>query len=71
MSTRLLENSDLPADIDGLAIHVLGSVVLAQEWLAKPALALDGRIPRDLLNSVSGTKLVRELLLRIEYGVYS
>ena len=70
VSTRRPENFDLPADIGDLAIRVLGSADLAKEWLEKPALALDGRIPRDLLSSASGTQLVRELLLRIEYGVY-
>lgn len=58
-------------DISALAVHVLGSDILATRWLHQPALALDGLAPAKLLTSEEGKLAVRDLLLRIEYGTYS
>lgn len=71
MNQPIEETDKLSADIATLAAHVLGSAALARGWLEEPAIALDGRRPADLMTSETGRQLVRELLLRIEYGVYT
>lgn len=58
-------------EITELAESVLGSRGLAEEWLAKPALALDGQRPLDMLTTAPGIAAVKDLLNRIEYGVYA
>lgn len=70
MNEPIRMTDDLPTDIPALAAQVLGSSVLAKLWLEDPAVALDGQRPSDLLTSKSGEQAVRQLLLRIEYGVY-
>lgn len=57
--------------VTNLAIAVLGSQEAAERWLASPAMALDQRKPIDLLQSSDGTDLVKTLLTRMEYGVYT
>ena len=54
-----------------LAISVLGSQDAAERWLASPAIGLDDRKPIDLLQSSEGTDMVKTLLTRMDYGVYS
>ena len=53
------------------AIETLGSQETAERWLSTPAMGLDQRKPLDLLRSTEGTELVKTLLTRMEYGVYS
>ncbi|SAL44151.1 hypothetical protein AWB72_04658 [Caballeronia concitans] len=53
------------------AISVLGSVQAAQDWLAAPAIALDGRRPLDMLYDPSGMRAVMTLLLRMDFCVYA
>ena len=53
------------------AIEVLGSQEAAERWLSTPAMGLDQRKPIDLLQSTEGTELVKTLLTRMDYGVYS
>lgn len=53
------------------AIDVLGSQEAAERWLASPAIGLDRRKPIDLLQSTEGTEMVKTLLTRMDYGVYS
>lgn len=62
--------SDFPTDAHQLAAQVLGSQALADRWMERPAPALDGRCPGELLADDAGVEAVRELLMRIEYGVY-
>lgn len=71
MNTSSCIPSDSPEDINQLAAHVLGSQALAAHWLQRSAPALDGRRPSELLTTEAGVQAVRELLMRIEYGVYS
>ena len=59
------------AQIELLAKRVLGSREEAQRWLERPALALDGRKPSELLDTRQGRDAVRHLLGRIEHGVYT
>jgi putative toxin-antitoxin system antitoxin component (TIGR02293 family) len=59
------------ASITEQAIDVLGSKEAAEHWLATPAIGLDQRRPIDLLQSSEGSELVKTLLTRMDYGVYS
>jgi putative toxin-antitoxin system antitoxin component (TIGR02293 family) len=58
------------AEILAKATEVLGSQEEAEQWLERPAMALDQRRPIDLLATPVGVKIVEEFLERIEYGVY-
>ncbi len=59
------------AEVVALATDVLGSQPAAEEWMVRPAIALDRRRPIDLLSTPAGVELVETLLHRIEYGVYT
>jgi putative toxin-antitoxin system antitoxin component (TIGR02293 family) len=61
---------EFPTDVHQLAIQVLGSQAVAARWMGRPAPALDGRCPGELLGDDAGVEAVRTLLMRIEYGVY-
>ncbi|CAN5462591.1 hypothetical protein BH10PSE16_BH10PSE16_03980 [soil metagenome] len=56
-------------EIKSLAESVLGSSAEAEEWLNKPALALDGYKPIALIATRAGAELVKDLLIRLDYGV--
>ena len=58
-------------DVEQLAIRVLGSEEAADTWMARPQLGLDGRRPLDLIGTAPGTRLVTDLLLRMEAGIYT
>lgn len=53
------------------ATEVLGSQAAAEKWLASPAVGLGGMRPIDLLTSTPGIESVKDLLGRIEFGVYA
>jgi putative toxin-antitoxin system antitoxin component (TIGR02293 family) len=59
------------AEILAKATAVLGSQEEAEDWLRRPAMALDQRRPIDLLATPAGVQLVEDLLGRIQYGVYT
>jgi putative toxin-antitoxin system antitoxin component (TIGR02293 family) len=59
------------AEILAKATEVLGSQDEAEHWLERPAMALDQRRPIDLLATPTGANLVADLLVRLEYGVYT
>jgi putative toxin-antitoxin system antitoxin component (TIGR02293 family) len=58
-------------EVTDTAQRVLGNRELAEEWLTKPALALDGMRPLDLITTTPGIESVKDLLTRMEYGVYA
>lgn len=58
-------------EVTDTAHRVLGNRELAERWLAQPALALDGQSPLDLLTTTPGIEAVKDLLTRMEYGVYA
>lgn len=58
-------------DLTDLAQRVLGTRDLAEQWLVQPAIALEGRSPLDFLGATPGIDAIKELLTRIEHGVYS
>lgn len=59
------------AEIMAQATSVFGTKEAAIAWLNKPALALEGKVPLDLLDTSAGHEMVRDLLGRFEYGVYT
>lgn len=59
------------AEILSRATDILGSQEEAERWLDRPAMALDGRRPIDLLATPAGIELVDDHLTRLEYGVYA
>lgn len=59
------------AAITEQAVQVLGSMDEAERWLSQPAVAFNGRRPIDLLATRQGADLVRDHLVRMEYGVYA
>ena len=52
------------------ASHTLGNRKSADRWLGSPVLALNRRSPCEMLTKPSGYPEVRDVLLRIEHGVY-
>ena len=65
--------SNLPADqigkISALANEVFGDEPVATAWLREPNLAMDNKPPISLLGTQLGFDRVKNLLLRIRYGV--
>lgn len=66
--------SDRVLQIASLYKHgadVFGDVVMFQDWLRSPLIALGGKKPIEFMNNDTGLSIVRDLLGRIEHGVYS
>ncbi len=59
------------AEILARATEVFGDQAEAEQWLARPAMALDERRPLDLLSSPAGVEMVEQVLGRLEHGVYT
>jgi len=53
------------------AFEVLGSIDKARVWLKTPNRALGCEMPLDLLDTDIGTRQVEEVLLRLNYGIFS
>lgn len=58
------------AEVLEKAQEVFGNRALAEEWMTRPALGLDGESPIDLLSNPVGYELVIDFLNRLDYGVY-
>ncbi|TDH58149.1 DUF2384 domain-containing protein [Dankookia rubra] len=70
-SLRLVaSSSSRRARVIDHATFVFGSRRAAEKWLARPAIALNGRRPAELLQSAEGTLLLHDTLTRLEWGVY-
>ncbi len=59
-----------------ISLYEMGSIVLGssetfKHWLRTPLLALGDKRPADFLNNDTGISLIKDLLGRIEHGVYS
>lgn len=52
------------------ATNTLGNRTHADRWLVSPVLALNRRSPCRLLVEPDGYPEVRDVLLRIEFGIY-
>ena len=53
------------------AVEVLGSIDKARVWLKTPNRALGCEMPLDLLDTEIGARQVEEVLLRLNYGIFS
>ena len=51
------------------ATDVLGGSVAAEDWLVRPAMALDRRRPIDLLKTSVGAQMVDDHLTRMDFSV--
>ena len=58
-------------EVTEIAKRVLGTDELAEQWMGQPALALDRQRPLDLLTAAPGVQAVKDLLTRMEFGVYT
>jgi Antitoxin Xre/MbcA/ParS C-terminal toxin-binding domain len=59
------------AELTNLAADVFEDRPEARRWMDSPLHALGGRTPRDLCRTKTGAEQVRQLLGRIEHGVFS
>jgi len=59
------------AEVLGRATDLFGSQAEAEEWLDRPAMALEQRKPIDLLSTPTGVEAIENHLTRLEYGVYT
>jgi putative toxin-antitoxin system antitoxin component (TIGR02293 family) len=53
-----------------LTESIYGSRQRALEWLRKPHARLDGRAPLSLLKTDTGSRIVEELLIQIDEGMF-
>ena len=59
------------AEVVSRAADIFGSEDEARRWLVRPAMALDGRRPLDMLGTSAGEEMVDDLLTRMDHGVYT
>lgn len=59
------------ARLMGKAVEVLESEESARRWLTSPQVGLSGATPLDYARTEAGAREVEDLLIRIEFGVYS
>jgi len=58
-------------EIKTLADRVFGDEEKTDAWLQRPNQSLSGQRPADLLNDELGTAVVREMLERIDHGIFA
>ena len=58
-------------DIKTLADRIFDDEGKAEAWLQRPNPSLSGQRPADLLKDELGTAVVRELLERIDHGIFA
>jgi putative toxin-antitoxin system antitoxin component (TIGR02293 family) len=58
-------------EIKTVADRVFGDQRKAEAWLKRPNAALSGQRPADLLRDELGAAVVRELLERIDHGIFA
>jgi|SRR5689334_25328254 len=70
LSTDQSDRVARTAGIAALAQRVFGDAELAREWLLSPNPVLNMEIPLRLLRTGTGAKVVEDVLIRIDHGVY-
>jgi len=58
-------------EIKTLADRIFGDEEKAEAWLHRPNASLSGQKPMDLLKDELGTAVVREMLERIDHGIFA
>lgn len=69
--TALSERIVSVADIYAYGYEVFEDEVAFNRWILKPNRALGGMVPFDLLDTQYGREEVREVIGRIDYGLFS
>jgi putative toxin-antitoxin system antitoxin component (TIGR02293 family) len=59
------------ARITSLAEEIFGQDAKAARWLRKPKDRFEGRTPMELLRTEAGARLVEEMLLQLDYGIFA
>jgi putative toxin-antitoxin system antitoxin component (TIGR02293 family) len=59
------------AEVISRGIEVIGTIDSFSKWLHTEIRTLNYKRPLDFLDTSFGTKLIKDTLGRIEYGVYS
>jgi putative toxin-antitoxin system antitoxin component (TIGR02293 family) len=59
------------ARIASLAEEVFGDDAKAGRWLRKPKERFEGRTPMEVLRTEAGARLVEEMLLQLDYGIFA
>jgi putative toxin-antitoxin system antitoxin component (TIGR02293 family) len=59
------------ADLYSYGFEVFEDKERFNQWMSKPNKALGGQIPYDLIDNQFGREEVRNLIGRIDYGIYS
>jgi len=65
-----MKKDDIPADILEKAVRVIGNEDNARKWLYSPKRVLNGMIPADHAQTEEGAEEVRQILGRMEHGVF-
>lgn len=58
-------------EIKTLAERVFGSTAKADAWLSRPNPGLSGQQPLEMLKDELGAAVVREMLERIDHGIFA
>ncbi len=59
------------ADLYSYGFEVFEDEDRFNEWMARPNKALDGKVPYDIIDNQYGREELKNLIGRIDYGVYS
>jgi putative toxin-antitoxin system antitoxin component (TIGR02293 family) len=59
------------ARITALAEEVFGNDAKASRWLRKTKERFDGRTPMDTMRTEAGARLVEEMLLQLDHGIFA
>lgn len=59
------------ARITALAEEVFANEGKAARWLRKPKERFEGRTPMEVLRTEAGARLVEEMLLQLDYGIFA
>jgi len=70
LTSQLAERVAMATEVVHLAHRVFEDAETANRWLQKPNRGLEGERPWALLRTGPGANLVRDVLLRVEHGVY-
>ena len=65
-----VEESDRVIRVVSLAESIYGSRERALGWLRRPHPRISGRAPLSLLNTDTGSRIVEELLIQIDEGMF-
>ena len=59
------------ARISALSEEVFGNDAKASRWLRKAKERFEGRTPLEVLKTEAGARLVEEMLLQLDYGIFA